>query len=173
MQLMPRTARQYEARIHTTREQYRAGRKSQQAVEGICIPPPSRHITPARQRCAGSGDSALRRDTGDVAKILSFWAGRAPLAPGPSWNFAVARHGCWRDRRGNYAADSEARLRHDFTPGTSRPFASQANRLTGGNLMPRAARSPAMSFSSSIRNLRPAQGGMPLVQSINQLRHQV
>lgn len=76
---------------------------------------------------------------------------------------------------GNYAADSEARLRHDFdTQGLHVLSLRKRTALTGGSLLPKRrkiARHEFLIFNQEFATLLKA--GMPLVQSIDLLRHQV
>jgi type IV pilus assembly protein PilC len=76
---------------------------------------------------------------------------------------------------GNYAADSEARLRHDFeTQGLHVLSLRKRTALTGGSLLPtrrKIARHEFLVFNQEFATLLKA--GMPLVQSIDLLRHQV
>ena len=76
---------------------------------------------------------------------------------------------------GNYAADSEARLRHDFdTQGLHVLSLRKRTAFTGGSLLPtrrKIARHEFLVFNQEFATLLKA--GMPLVQSIDLLRHQV
>ncbi len=76
---------------------------------------------------------------------------------------------------GNYAAESEARLRHDFeNQGLHLLSLRKRTALTGGSLIPKRrkiARHEFLIFNQEFATLLKA--GMPLVQSIDLLRHQV
>jgi type IV pilus assembly protein PilC len=76
---------------------------------------------------------------------------------------------------GNYAADSEARLRHDLeNQGLHVLALRKRTALTGGSLLParrKIARHEFLVFNQEFATLLKA--GMPLVQSIDLLRHQV
>ena len=76
---------------------------------------------------------------------------------------------------GNYAAESEARLRHDFdTQGLHVLSLRKRTAITGGSLFPKRrkiARHEFLIFNQEFATLLKA--GMPLVQSIDLLRHQV
>lgn len=76
---------------------------------------------------------------------------------------------------GNYAAESETRLRHDFdTQGLHVLSLRKRTALTGGSLLPKRrkiARHEFLIFNQEFATLLKA--GMPLVQSIDLLRHQV
>jgi len=76
---------------------------------------------------------------------------------------------------GNYAADSEARLRHDLdTQGLHVLSLRKRTAFTGGSLLPtrrKIARHEFLVFNQEFATLLKA--GMPLVQSIDLLRHQV
>jgi type IV pilus assembly protein PilC len=76
---------------------------------------------------------------------------------------------------GTYAAESEARLRHDLeNQGLHVLSLRKRNVLTGGSLLPRRrkiARHEFLVFNQEIATLLKA--GMPLVQSLDLLRHQV
>ena len=76
---------------------------------------------------------------------------------------------------GTYAAESEARLRHDLdTQGLHVLSLRKRTALTGGSLVPKRrkiARHEFLVFNQEFATLLKA--GMPLVQSIDLLRHQV
>ena len=76
---------------------------------------------------------------------------------------------------GTYAAESEARLRHDFeTQGLHVLSLRKRSALTGGSLLPKRrniSRHEFLVFNQEFATLLKA--GMPLVQSIDLLRHQV
>jgi type IV pilus assembly protein PilC len=76
---------------------------------------------------------------------------------------------------GNYAADNEARLRHEFeTQGLHVLSLRRRTALTGGSLLPKRrkiARHEFLVFNQEFATLLKA--GMPLVQSLDLLRHQV
>jgi type IV pilus assembly protein PilC len=76
---------------------------------------------------------------------------------------------------GNYAAESEARLRHDFeTQGLHVLSLKKRTALTGGSLLPKrrkVSRHEFLVFNQEFATLLKA--GMPLVQSIDLLRRQV
>src|SRR5687767_15342717 len=76
---------------------------------------------------------------------------------------------------GTYAADNEARLRHDFeTQGLHVLSLRKRTPLTGGSLLlkrRKVARHEFLVFNQEFATLLKA--GMPLVQSIDLLRHQV
>ena len=76
---------------------------------------------------------------------------------------------------GNYAAESEARLRHDFeNQGLHVLSLRKRTAITGGSLFPKRrkiARHEFLVFNQEFATLLKA--GMPLVQSIDLLRHQV
>jgi type IV pilus assembly protein PilC len=76
---------------------------------------------------------------------------------------------------GNYAAESEARLRHDFeNQGLHVLSLRKRTAITGGRLFPKRrkiARHEFLVFNQEFATLLKA--GMPLVQSIDLLRHQV
>ena len=76
---------------------------------------------------------------------------------------------------GTYAAESEARLRHDFeTQGLHVLSLRKRNILAGGNLLPKRRKVPRhefLVFNQELATLLKA--GMPLVQSLDLLRHQV
>jgi type IV pilus assembly protein PilC len=75
---------------------------------------------------------------------------------------------------GNYAAESEARLRHDFEAQGLHVLSLRKRALLGGTLPARrrqVARHEFLVFNQEFATLLKA--GMPLVQSIDLLRHQV
>ena len=76
---------------------------------------------------------------------------------------------------GTYAAESEARLRHDFeTQGLHVLSLRKRNILSGGSIIPqrrKISRHEFLVFNQEFATLLKA--GMPLVQSIDLLRHQV
>src|SRR5919109_584138 len=76
---------------------------------------------------------------------------------------------------GTYAAESEARLRHDFeTQGLHVLSLRKRGVLSGGNVLPqrrKVARHEFLVFNQEFATLLKA--GMPLVQSIDLLRRQV
>jgi type IV pilus assembly protein PilC len=76
---------------------------------------------------------------------------------------------------GNYAADSEARLRHDLeNQGLHVLSLRRRTVLSGGSLLPRSqkvARHEVLVFNQELATLLKA--GMPLVQSLDLLRHQI
>jgi type IV pilus assembly protein PilC len=76
---------------------------------------------------------------------------------------------------GNYAAESEARLRHDYeTQGLNVLSLKKRTALTGGSLLPKrrkVSRHEFLVFNQEFATLLKA--GMPLVQSIDLLRRQV
>jgi type IV pilus assembly protein PilC len=76
---------------------------------------------------------------------------------------------------GNYAAESEARLRHDFeTQGLHVLSLKKRTALTGGSLLPKrrkVSRHEFLVFNQEFATLLKA--GMPLVQSIDLLRRQI
>src|SRR4029450_6479099 len=76
---------------------------------------------------------------------------------------------------GTYAAESEARLRHDFeTQGLHVLSLRKRTALTGGGLIPKRrkiAHHEFLVFNQEFATLLKA--GMPLVQSIDLLRHQI
>ena len=76
---------------------------------------------------------------------------------------------------GNYAAENEARLRHDFeNQGLHVLSLRKRTALTGGSLLPKRrkiSRHEFLVFNQEFATLLKA--GMPLVQSIDLLRHQV
>ncbi len=76
---------------------------------------------------------------------------------------------------GTYAAENEARLRHDFeTQGLHVLSLRKRTALTGGSLLPKRrkiSRHEFLVFNQEFATLLKA--GMPLVQSIDLLRHQV
>jgi type IV pilus assembly protein PilC len=75
---------------------------------------------------------------------------------------------------GNYAADSEARLRHDFEVQGLHVLSLRKRTFLGGTLSARRrhiARHEFLVFNQEFATLLKA--GMPLVQSIDLLRHQV
>jgi type IV pilus assembly protein PilC len=76
---------------------------------------------------------------------------------------------------GTYAAESEARLRHDFeSQGLHVLSLRRRTALTGGRLVPKrrkVARHEFLVFNQEFATLLKA--GMPLVQSLDLLRHQV